>query len=1156
MILISNHRFSTPNRAGTTSFPLINEGQVITHKFDIVFSYDFNSTPQSQFEITQLNQITGFNVDFTKLGVLVGDSLKIDAVVTGGTDIDVTGVVAAVTANTITFTTNIFTNQQINELFPLIDNAQMFIVNQTRTKPLEVDIFYNLVENSVSGNNQSLWDSEVNRFKGNITSIVSNGDFVNLTQLGNKSGGAIISAKIELVSGNYEVSILFIPWLFIEQNDLTKPTWYQSNEAVKPYIDVRGFSQVNNPNSFIQGIENSLIGNTGWYNEGYNQGSNPFTVQNLVIEDSSSNPLAALQPQGTSVFSFEIVSATGTIDDDIQLSIFSIIADNLQTKNNLFDRLQNSYYSIWYDGNQIIGNKAGNEVEFDNVTTSVSGDTLTVTGELNANIPLTNEAYRLSINVNDDVSGSNVTVVVQDSNWEIPPLGLTPLTVIDDGFNDHSQLPTDTKTTNYSGTTEDDFLYTNVFELQKNETITNIRFFVEVFKVSTFEQVAILYQSFFDFSNIVFLNGKYIINETRQLNQFLDSPGRNQISLALNGVEDSTTYQVQLVASLMANWREWVALQNLVPDFYNQTLPQNGQNAEWVNYLRLAGYEINVLISVVKTSGIDVSVRRVGLQNYDDSPIITSQIEVLNSSGVAVNQMLNNQIYTIRATHILEGEGFWNEGTWGWIGLRPKQSEPMKRISTAYDVTQLNAPLEPLPTETRAKITFPSANIAVVECQVNSSFLSNESTFVARIDDGEESMNVTKIDIQKITIGRKPQQKEDTEDCCGEPWLVLADPQDSTTWKNDHTLVFEKATTLNVTTVHNGVESPALGVAVSFPNDNLTRGFVIDWRLYYDGNNELIQGNYDVFVEFTIAGQTTKYFYNSYKLLKYSDANAEGTIRISTIFNKYSELYDTDFSGSGARDTVRLRGFFGYRQPNYETKNNTELSKKRNNVFRKSNNTYQLIIEPTVECKTQRVEQLHLLHASECYISDFNEFNHYAEILELPVILSDDNSPEFDYFEGIGTKYARVLAEFKDKVSRRKSKNNGTGEQVEIPNIGLWEGVVCIGGSCADANYTVIDQRAVNYGSGSIPSGGTENINILVPRQLNVAYKEDDDKIEFTVRTGSEGVYTTIDTTGLTNVVIEVNSTVVTAPITLAVNDEVEISFDPASADGVIIFEE
>jgi len=339
--------------------------------------------------------------------------------------------------------------------------------------------------------------------------------------------------------------------------------------------------------------------------------------------------------------------------------------------------------------------------------------------------------------------------------------------------------------------------------------------------------------------------------------------------------------------------------------------------------------------------------------------------------------------------------------------------------------------------------------------------------------------NVTKSEFRKFSVQlRKTDVSLKT--CCDEPWVVLADPQDSTTYKNDHTLIFERCQVLTVTTKYNGgAEVPALGVVVNFPNDDFARGFVIDWRLYYDMASQLIQGTYEVFVETTLAGITEKFSFNTFFLLKYTRAQAEGTVRIASIFNKYSELYDIDFSGSGARDAVRLRGFFGYRQPNYETKNNTEISKKRENVFRKSNNSYSLIIEPTLECKTQRVEQIHLLHASECYISDFNNFNHYKEILDLPVILSDDNTPEFEYFEGIGTKYAKVLAEFKDKVSIRKSKNTGTGQDVNIPNIGLWQGVTCnaITPICLDANYSLtLDDIVVD--SGSIPSGGSESIPI------------------------------------------------------------------------------
>jgi hypothetical protein len=336
--------------------------------------------------------------------------------------------------------------------------------------------------------------------------------------------------------------------------------------------------------------------------------------------------------------------------------------------------------------------------------------------------------------------------------------------------------------------------------------------------------------------------------------------------------------------------------------------------------------------------------------------------------------------------------------------------------------------------------------------------------------------NVAKINVRKVTLAqRKPD--EELRECCGEPWLVLANRADlSNQEQNDVTLVFERCDTLNVYVRYNGgAEQAAAGIPITFPNDSEIKGFLIDWKQYANIGGQLIQGSYDVYVETIYFGFTQKFFYNSYRLLEFNRMNTEGTIRIASRFNDYSDLYDVDFSGSGAMDMVRLRGFFGFRQPNYETKNNTEISKKRKKVFNKSNNTYSLIIEPTLECKTQRVEQLHLLHASELFISDYNKYNHYKEIIEIPVILSDEDSPEFDYFEGIGTKYAKVLATFKDRISKRKSKNTGTGENVPIPDVSLNTGLVCPTPTpCADATFEINGIEVA-----TIPAGDTGSIQVL-----------------------------------------------------------------------------
>jgi hypothetical protein len=75
-----------------------------------------------------------------------------------------------------------------------------------------------------------------------------------------------------------------------------------------------------------------------------------------------------------------------------------------------------------------------------------------------------------------------------------------------------------------------------------------------------------------------------------------------------------------------------------------------------------------------------------------------------------------------------------------------------------------------------------------------------------------------------------------------------------------------------------------------------------------------------------------------------------------------------------------------------------------------------------------------------------------------------------------------------------------------------------------------------------------------VPRDLeiNIPYSTSDTTASITILTGSDGVITAADTTGLTSVIYELNAVVATLPITLSVADVLTINFDAAVADGVI----
>jgi hypothetical protein len=82
--------------------------------------------------------------------------------------------------------------------------------------------------------------------------------------------------------------------------------------------------------------------------------------------------------------------------------------------------------------------------------------------------------------------------------------------------------------------------------------------------------------------------------------------------------------------------------------------------------------------------------------------------------------------------------------------------------------------------------------------------------------------------------------------------------------------------------------------------------------------------------------------------------------------------------------------------------------------------------------------------------------------------------------------------------------------------------------------------------------GNVVTAQVPKPLELLVPYSTGDTTATFTVVTGSDGTITSADTTGLTSVTYEVNSTPETIPFTLAVGDVVTIDFDAAGADGVI----
>jgi hypothetical protein len=224
-----------------------------------------------------------------------------------------------------------------------------------------------------------------------------------------------------------------------------------------------------------------------------------------------------------------------------------------------------------------------------------------------------------------------------------------------------------------------------------------------------------------------------------------------------------------------------------------------------------------------------------------------------------------------------------------------------------------------------------------------------------------------------------------------------------------------------------GVTIPAPGIAVNFPHQSDAIGFIIDWRQLTrsgPGGVELDQGCYRVKVNWT-AGIAAGFFYEcSINLLQYNNFNTEDHVNMFVVLNDYVKHQGINYKDSGFATTIMFRGQFGYMQPNYLTVNNIYSSDdSRRKVDIKAIRTYELRTNQLLSCVTQQIDERYLLAANQIYITDWNANNHVrGEYVNFPVILSEDESPSFEYNTGV---FAKMTAVFKDKQQLFESKYNG-----------------------------------------------------------------------------------------------------------------------------------
>lgn len=781
---IENRQFLSEQHVAANTFLLSNVSKLITETFEIHSNFDFTSSVNQQIMFNAPDSLKLLSGDWGGLGFVVGDTVALTGVAqnASGTTLTFSGttrVISNIIGDTMYFSVDLYTTTSATDDFagvimPIQGQSQSLqIVNNTRSTPETIEIYHNTVLNTSTHSDSSLIDGEVNRFRVDGVDGLSVSGSANFTQLGDKSGGRYVGTqtitRLADSGGNKVFEVQFQYFLpSYSDADLLEPTWYENAECLKPTFKVVGFPQLNNPNSEITVISGELEANTGFFNESYNQGVNDFTISSVTITDSSGTALTELDPNQTCTVE-AVITGSADFNDFIEC-MFEVIPPTDDYKNNALSNLNNSFVSYFSkDGASAASThvyaKNSAQVTTSNHSITTATNQITVSFDVEPNtefadyinaLPQSERLYRLSLAVESTAGTTNnnnsVTLILNEGELTAAPIPDAPFDgVRSSEFLNHAQsIATGLGEVDYNGRTEDDFIYKALLNMPENEVYEQMTIQVEVVRDSDGTSFD-LYSNTLGFDNVPVISGVQQFNQTLSVNQLLDGTGRNVISFINTGVTGTGTYEAELIVSLMANWRDWISNNQAFVDFYNASLPQNGQSQEWVRYTELAGFSIRLRCRLIKSGVAYYFGGGINLDDYDNNFNGTTTITYFDENNTQVTALIAGQVMTIRADHVLN-VGSWDAlDTWGWIAQRGFETDPRKQISTAWDWTSQNAPLKPKTGETRATLDIVTTNTADdtarVECLLD---LTNgaieENSIVARIESPSAPDCVSPID--------------------------------------------------------------------------------------------------------------------------------------------------------------------------------------------------------------------------------------------------------------------------------------------------------------------------------------------------------------------------------------------------------------------------
>lgn len=577
---------------------------------------------------------------------------------------------------------------------------------------------------------------------------------------------------------------------------------------------------------------------------------------------------------------------------------------------------------------------------------------------------------------------------------------------------------------------EDNAYLEQKFLMPKGTDYENAKYEIIVAEVGNLDNYFVLESYFFDLSQIGYINNGALATFTQSLPAGLNTGGDNFTNALLSrkGGPLDTPTDFGLFARLpfLINWRYWLEQNNAFIVF------DENRNRNWINY-QDGTYQIYVKTSIETASIIYTNHYEIAkIYDYDETHTDagqewngTTSIEYfIDSTGEQVGALINGELMRVKVT-VNNIYAATTTTAWGQMTIETFEATPRWNISTNYNAdSNVNNPFQPLLGQTRLLHTVVSGTEQTFEALIDTDKISGiNHKITLKFYNDVTPIEQVRSEFDTVLTDKSSLTTLDENECidCCDNFVVFANdssinPSPDPNFRYDLTTMYYLLSGGDLVRFKgdlNGVN--VFDVAgTTFPNQSNAKYVQVDWD---SAINNFGAGTYKLYIEYTPAfGSVVELLWGYFDLIHYTREQAEGYVNIKSYFNTNQSVQGINFTGVTLIDSINVQGFFGNRDPRMEIDNNIYNTRLQTKVVRENINEYTLTTNPITKAYTRKLLDLHLLNENDCYITDYNVFNH-EEYVNKRVIVSAVESPE--YFSL--SKYSKIIAKFEDKIKNSRS---------------------------------------------------------------------------------------------------------------------------------------